>query len=338
MEYKVFINKLYIKGAWIFWNFDGTPKPKLNKEELTRQLYMSSVKNPSTITDKRNSPNVFKGYNRGNSIESIACDVLRDLKEGEIESFLKDLFNSNPYEKDENVQTICNRFKDDIPDITSENICERIATFFIEEVLKPVAKEIKEDDVPTNNAFSTISNQEIVSTTSNTDSTDQDNKFQPNVNSPDKVSATDNSDDSEKLFYELSKIPGSELSSVRNYSKELICLLNTLLLTGKALAEEVNSNPLSTTYEKCSNWKPLKNTYTVYTDTYTKLHTLFEIYDCKVFEQENQFKTSFTIESFWRCNRMRHTSSLDTLDKIKKYKQILIDISKAIEEIVKSKR
>ena len=129
MEYKEFINKLYIKGKGI------------KKEELTKRLFISSVSNPSVITDKRNSYSSFKGYNRGNPISEIANDVLGNLNEEGIKSFLKDLFKSNLYEKDENIQKICNRFKDDIPDITAENMCEKIAVFFIDEVLKTAAEK-----------------------------------------------------------------------------------------------------------------------------------------------------------------------------------------------------
>lgn len=144
MDYKIFIMKLYIKGTWMVLNSENNTKTKLIKEELTKQLFLSSVNNPSTITDKRNSLNVFKGYNRGNSIEVIANDILGDLNEQGIKDFLNELFHSNPDEIDENVQIICNRFRDDIPDITAENICEKIAEFFIVEVLKPVTKKIEQ--------------------------------------------------------------------------------------------------------------------------------------------------------------------------------------------------
>lgn len=131
MEYKNFIDKLYIKNVW------------MTKEQLTMQLFLNSVNNQSTIKDKRNSANVFKGYNRGNPIAEIARDVIGDLNETGIESFLKATFDSKPDKKSEYMQLICNRFKDDISAITPENVCKKITDFFIVEVLKTAAKECK---------------------------------------------------------------------------------------------------------------------------------------------------------------------------------------------------
>ena len=53
MEYKEFIAKLYIKGAW------------LTKTEFTKQLILSSVNDDSSITDKRKSNNLYKSFNSG---------------------------------------------------------------------------------------------------------------------------------------------------------------------------------------------------------------------------------------------------------------------------------
>lgn len=77
MEYKDFIAKLHIRNAWI------------PKDEFTKQLFLSSVKKPSTITDKRESISSFKGYNRGNPINEIANDVMGNLNESGIELFLE---------------------------------------------------------------------------------------------------------------------------------------------------------------------------------------------------------------------------------------------------------
>ena len=58
-----------------------------------------------------------------------------------IVTFLQKYINNKPDEKSANLQTLCGRFKDDIPDIAPENLCERIAAFFVDEVLSPAAKE-----------------------------------------------------------------------------------------------------------------------------------------------------------------------------------------------------
>lgn len=132
MEYKDFISKLHIKGAW------------LPKDEFTKQLFESAVRDNSVITDKRSYINTFKGYNRGNPINEIAYDVINDstyLKESGIEVFIEKYLNNAPDKKSEYVQKICDKFKNQIPDITHENICKKIANFFIEKVLKPAAEE-----------------------------------------------------------------------------------------------------------------------------------------------------------------------------------------------------
>lgn len=129
MEYKEFISKLYIKG------------PGSQKTELTRNLFLSSVKDTSVITSKRNSDEVYKGYNRGNPINRIAYDVINNLMPSGIEQYIEKYLNKMPDKKSENVQKICNNFKDVIPDITPENICKKVAYFFIDEVLRPAAKE-----------------------------------------------------------------------------------------------------------------------------------------------------------------------------------------------------
>ncbi len=129
MEYKDFINKLYVKGA-------GIIKPK-----LTKNLFLSAVNKTSVITDKRDSDSSYKGFNRGNSINCIAYDAINDLNKPGIEAYIEEYFNSMLDKKSENVQKICGRFQEDIPDITPENISEKIASFFVDEVLKPAAKE-----------------------------------------------------------------------------------------------------------------------------------------------------------------------------------------------------
>lgn len=129
MEYKEFIAKLYIKGVW------------LTKAEFTKKLILSSVNDASCITEKRKSDNLYKGFNCGQPINAVAYDVINDLNRPGILAFLKKYVDNKPDEKSANVQTLCGKFKDDIPDIAPENFCERIVAFFVNEVLSPAAKE-----------------------------------------------------------------------------------------------------------------------------------------------------------------------------------------------------
>ena len=129
MEYKEFISKLYIKGA-------GS-----QKVELTKSLFLSAVNDTSVITNNRNSDESYKGYNCGNPINRIAHDVINNLKQSGIVPCIEEYLNKMHDKRAENVQKICGRFKEDIPGITPENISERIASFFVDEVLKPAAKE-----------------------------------------------------------------------------------------------------------------------------------------------------------------------------------------------------
>ncbi len=129
MEYKEFISKLYIRGA-------GS-----KKVELSKNLFLSAVNDPSTITYNRNSDESYKGYNRGNSIKCISYDVINDLNQLGIESCIEEYLNKMHDKRAENVQKICGNFKEAIPDLTPENISKRISSFFVDEVLKTAAKE-----------------------------------------------------------------------------------------------------------------------------------------------------------------------------------------------------
>ena len=129
MEYKVFINKIYIRGNGI------------TKAELTRDLFLNSVNDTSVITDKRDSISVYKGYNRGNPISEISYDVICNLNKSRTESYIEKYLNNMQDKKSENVQKICGKFKEYITDITPENICKKVAGFFIDVVLRPAAKE-----------------------------------------------------------------------------------------------------------------------------------------------------------------------------------------------------
>lgn len=166
MEYKDFISKLYIKGA-------GTIKAKLTKE-----LFLSAVNDISVITDKRNSDSSYKGYNSGNPINDIAYDVINALNQPGIESFVKEYLNNMYDKKSDNSQKICERFKDVITDITPENIHEKIAVFFIDEVLKPAAKEytkVKTNIKTTSNENAPYLIQETKNTESFTDNHNEEN-------------------------------------------------------------------------------------------------------------------------------------------------------------------
>ena len=150
MEYNVFINKLHIRGSW------------LTKAELTKRLFLSSVNNTSSITDKRNSESSYKRYNSGSPINAIAYDAVNDLNQSKIEVCIEDYLYNMQDKKSENVQKICGRFKADIPDLTPENISVRIASFFVDEVLKPAAEEYKKrigNNVSRKVEIPTISNE-----------------------------------------------------------------------------------------------------------------------------------------------------------------------------------
>lgn len=153
MEYKDFIAKLYIKGVW------------LTKAEFTKKLILSSVNDDSRITGKRKSESLYKGFNSGQPINAVAYDVLNDLNRPGIAAFLSEYISNKPDEKSANIQTLCGKFKDDIPDISPENLCEGIADFFIDEVLSPAAKEYEK----TLASFKTASNKKVPAPAQNTD-------------------------------------------------------------------------------------------------------------------------------------------------------------------------
>lgn len=153
MEYKDFIAKLYIKGLW------------LTKAEFTKQLILSSVNVASRITEKRKSESLYKGFNSGQPINAVAYDVLNDLNKPGIVAFLRKYIDNKPDEKSANLQTLCGRFKDDIPDIALENLCEKIADFFVDEVLSPAAKEYEK----TLASFKTASSKKVSAPVRNAD-------------------------------------------------------------------------------------------------------------------------------------------------------------------------
>jgi len=169
MEFQVFIKKLHIKNAW------------MTKAEFTQNLFLNSVNDSSTIIDKRKSLPVFKGYNRGNPIDEIANDVLCDLNEEGIRKFLEDTFDSNPDKKAEYVQTICTKFKDDIPDISPDNICQKITDFFINDVLGSVCRVVNSDDNNTNETESEFDKRNPLNIPDNTST---DSEVTPSTSNP----------------------------------------------------------------------------------------------------------------------------------------------------------
>ena len=170
MKYNDFISKLYIKGAGI------------TKAEFTKELFVRSVSDRWVILGKRNSDEAFKGYNSGHSISAIASDVIDNLNEEGIQKFLEEFFNKNPKKKAEYAQIICNSFKNDIPDITAENICEKITTFFINEVLRPAVKENKKEAATATPPLNSAQAQGSEPATDVDDSTEQDNDSLHNTN------------------------------------------------------------------------------------------------------------------------------------------------------------
>ena len=170
MKYNDFISKLYIKGAGI------------TKAEFTKELFVRSVSDRWVILGKRNSDEAFKGYNSGHSISAIASDVIDNLNEEGIRKFLEEFFNKNPKKKAEYAQIICNSFKNDIPDITAENICEKITTFFINEVLRPAVKENKKEAATATPPLNSAQAQGSEPATDVDDSTEQDNDSLHNTN------------------------------------------------------------------------------------------------------------------------------------------------------------
>lgn len=219
MEYKDFISKLYIKGAGII------------KAVLTKELFLSAVNDISVITDKRNSDSSYKGYNSGNPINDIAYDVINALNQPGIESFVKEYLNNMHDKKSDNSQKICERFKDVITDITPENIHEKIAVFFIDEVLKPATKEYKKAKVN----VKTTSNENapyLIQETKNTES------FTDNYNEENSVNVTNtrtiNIDKTivSSTTYNTALINDNSITSLKN-ANELASL--------KALINEINS-------------------------------------------------------------------------------------------------
>lgn len=141
MEYKDFIKRLYLRNHWYKAN-EYNEVVKISKGEFAKELFLNSVIDERKITDYRNSDEAFKGYNKGNSIAKIAEAVRGNPNLEKLESFLKRSLEYVPEAENRNnvVNRICENFKDVIDDITPENMCKKIAVFFLNKVLKPAVK------------------------------------------------------------------------------------------------------------------------------------------------------------------------------------------------------
>lgn len=146
MEYKDFIKRLYLRNHWYKAN-EYNEVVKISKGEFTKELFLNSVNNEREITDYRSSDESFKGYNKGNSIAVIAEDVLGNPDLEKLELFLKTSLEYVPETETRNnvVNRICENFKDVIDDITPENMCKKIAVFFLNKVLEPAVKNCGTD-------------------------------------------------------------------------------------------------------------------------------------------------------------------------------------------------
>ena len=363
MEYKEFISKLYIKGA-------GS-----KKAELTENLFLSAVNDTSVITDKRDSKSVYKGYNRGNPINEIAYDVINNnLNQSGTESRIEVYLNNMQDKKSENVRKICDRFMDDIPDITPENISNRIATFFIEKVLKPAAQKCEKTNVknsssenntatiqdnqkgeisadtsidnkitskakieePINPQIDDSSNDGKDVTKSTTINSFVDNHIEDNrINMINNLNSVDNTNENFTISINLSEHSttySSNISTINACIIELTTILNNLLRAGKAYAKNVNNSPPSKLYTSISGWEELSNWFDKYQELNTNLESYYEIYECPLLEPALPFKDKFNIHSFWRCHSTRESKSSAILGDITKYKNVLKEILKTIED------
>lgn len=225
MEYKEFISKLYIKGVW------------LAKDEFSMELFLSAVNDTSVITDKRSSIQSYKGYNRGNPINEISYDVISDLNKSGIESFLEEYLNQKPDKKLEYSQKICDKFNKEISCIIPENLCEKIAAFFIDEVLKPTAKEYEKTNANAK-AVSIEKAPDPIQETQNAENCN-DNDVENSIVSIDNISTTninETFDDSTTNHITLIKDGHSNNIIINTSSK------NADELAGlKALINELNS-------------------------------------------------------------------------------------------------
>lgn len=236
MKYIDFVNKLYIRGLK-YKKTDFTKNLNYTKAGFTENLFLHSVKNVKTVTSKRNSEPVFKGYNSGNSIANIANDIIGDLNEDGIKSFIEDYISSKPNERAKNEQTLCDNFRDVISDISRDNLYERITTFYIDEVLKPAAnsaKKVGKKSVDVNTDSRTIPIPEIGSVEVSVDNTRCNNNkssHRPDPNSAIELveALADTLNKMLSISIEIAKSKGRELENETNNDYQFLKSLENVL-------------------------------------------------------------------------------------------------------------
>lgn len=103
---------------------------------------MNAVNDISKINDKYTSLSVFKRYSQGNSIKEIAFDIVDYLDTEKLSDHINSLFDKNPTKKAEYKEAVCNKFKSDLENITSENMAETLSELFVT-IIKDAAVQSK---------------------------------------------------------------------------------------------------------------------------------------------------------------------------------------------------
>jgi hypothetical protein len=235
MKYIDFVNKLYIRGLK-YKKTDFTKNLNYTKAGFTENLFLHSVKNVKTVTSKRTSEAVFKGYNSVNPIANIANDIIGDLNEDEIKLFIKDYISSKPNERAKNEQTLCDNFRDVISDISRDNLYERITTFYIDEVLKPAAnsaKKVGKKSVDVNTESRTIPIPEIGSVEVSVDNIRCNNKssHRPDPNNEIELveALADTLNKMLSISIEIAESKGRELENETNNDYQFLKSLENVL-------------------------------------------------------------------------------------------------------------
>lgn len=293
MEYKDFISKLHIKGAW------------LPKDEFTKQLFESSVRDTSVITDKRSSINTFKGYNRGNPINEIAYDVINgstNLNESGIEVFIEKYLNNAPDKKFEYAQKICDKFKDQIPDITHENICKKIAIFFIDKVLRPAAEEYKNTrNIP--KTASTGKDLNSIPETHNTESS-TDNYVEVSDISIDPISIAPVASNNCYENYSNINITNTDINMIQNLIIDLSVSIETLLELGTKIKYEEDERRIYNREAFVKMYADYDNNYNKYQKLIKRFNFYCRKFQVSLFVEVFDLASKISKESFKiSCNR-----------------------------------
>ena len=305
-------------------------EPDTGRGDFTEKILKMIVKNEKKLNySSISSYNGFydgktlgKGKDKkiiGDKVQTCAKKIVGylDVSEDKVntlprfKNYLKELrFNTSAKKQ------LCDSFRCELPNINVDNYIDELSELLIKIIKVAAGKESKEENtIPSIEANSSDSKEDLVS--NNTDFLSDNHVEEKNI---------------EHIDDELSEIPKFNLLLIDNCITDVRTLIDILLQKGESLAKEVNRNPISTPYRKCSNWAPFQKKFDEYQEKNIKLHTYFENYDCNIFTPAIEFKNQFTADSFWRCNPMRYTSKLDTKNKIIKYKEILLKILKKIEK------